>query len=284
MCRTGGRRCPAYSDPQATADRNARRREAYAAKKSVIQQQPEVTFPDMSEIRETVGIVDRELRGKKLEEELTGSEIEAVEYYTDSGYIAVRNELVEWQIIEDLTDNEYADEPDEDINVIIDHLDNVIAKATPPENPVPLYRGVKVPLSVGLDEIEDWVDSKFPVGGIIQQDNFMSTSSAPQTAVGFSQPTESMFGDDEDESDLQDTMSEDRSIVMELMTKKGAVFLSSITGGGYDEQETLLPRNARLKIVGVHKNQPYSYKTMYKTKGLDVMITNRIVIQVVDAD
>lgn len=33
MCRTGGRRCPAYSDPEKIAERNARRRAAYALSK-----------------------------------------------------------------------------------------------------------------------------------------------------------------------------------------------------------------------------------------------------------
>jgi len=285
MCRTGGRRCPAYSDPQAIADRNARRRKAYAAKKSVVQPPLEMAFPSLSEVRKVVGSEDRELRGKKLEEELTSSEVEAVGYYTESGYITVRNELVDWELIQDLQDNEDVEEPDEDINVIIDHLDNVIAKAIPPQNPVPLYRGINVPISVHLDEVDNWVDAKFPIGGIIQQDNFMSTSSAPQTAVGFSQPIDSMFGNYEDENEMRDIMSQERSIVMEILSKKGAVILPSLAGGSYDEQETLLPRNARLKIVGVHKKQSYSYMTRFRPIDPEIaMVVNRTVIQVVDAD
>lgn len=91
------------------------------------------------------------------------------------------------------------------------------------------------------EEMNDWVDQTYPVGGEVVDKAFMSVSSDPEVGLAFA----SKLGEGDTEF----------GVVYEILTKKGAQ-LDTISYLGNLERERLLPDNAKLKVVGVSKNVP----------------------------
>jgi hypothetical protein len=261
MCRTGGRRCPSSTDPAHIAEYNAKRRQRYAAKagsKPSAASSLQALFQPIDEPRFNVLFDQAAMDRFKEETELfrsaitkpeyevfdtyddnfdpTNSEQEALMSYTENGYRNVRDYLL---------DHGGQVEPGSHADKVISLLDSALRQATPPEEPRMLYRGMAVPRDVKNENVTQWIADKFPVGGVVSQHNYMSTSLSSSTPIGF-------LG-------LQSAEEENRRVVMEIVSKKGAPLGDNVSVHGVSESEILIPRDARFKVAAVHSKVDYVY-------------------------
>jgi hypothetical protein len=243
MCRPkelGGRRCPQHTDPVKHAAYNARRRELYAQGKRT----PEAviaafdySFPAMDALRvnltneeETRRIENAVALAKKIIPGYDYQEAQdvlwsadhrdyqrdlepnqALLFYTGGQYRLVRkvilnptNKLDGKKIM--------VDEDFRWMQRTLTTMDSAIAAAEEPEEPRLVYRGMRLDPNASDEEIDAMVDKGFPVGGVISQENYMSTTQKPSVAYLH-------FGDGFTNKSGADSK---RSVVMEIMTRKGA--------------------------------------------------------------
>jgi len=260
MCRTkelGGRRCPQHTDPVKHAAYNARRRELYAAKKNQKSStQPlESLLPAIHKTR-VYGVTENsrytqeaeEYYEKMKKETLTAlnsddfyvqimldehdepDELMSLNGYSTSGYQTIRSYLSHPDSFEPSASAK--------LDKTIKGIDSAIERA-PKVEPRLLYRGIKIPAFVEDENVSSWVEEKFPVGEVIAQDNYVSTSVNPYMA--------SYFGETNYNAEAQ------RSILMEIVSSNGAPLGEDISANAH-EREILLSRKSRFKIVAVHEN------------------------------
>jgi hypothetical protein len=287
MCRTGGRRCPSHSDPKMVTERNARRRAAYAAKVSNVIPAPVYNFPSITEslpymdgegnspeekqffadqkaffdlvdpdaITMPAENEDRDLTEEEAEEaRLRHEEFYTLRDYTEDSFNDVREYLIDGEIFNNV-----------DHEKTVASLDRAIAKATPPKEDRVLYRGLAIPADVIDDErVDSWLEERFPVGGVISQKNYMSTSVSPSVANNFSEWNSS---------------TDDDGIIMQILSKKGAPLGLGTSYRGLEEMEVLIPRDAKFKVVEVIRNTPYDIVKGTRT----VSEERKTIIRVVDA-
>ncbi len=117
------------------------------------------------------------------------------------------------------------DELQSDIN----NLDSAIAKSTLKKNTT-LFRGVKPthPISQKLNELQG--------GEILEDVSFQSTSLNRMTATDFT-------------ADRDDWESMDTGVVLRILAPKGTNALPILNSKNSQEQEFLLPRNSKFKVV-----------------------------------
>jgi len=280
MCRTkelGGRRCPQHTDPVKHAAYNARRRELYALNKAQKTESPESKFIPVNQVRtyyqayqdDKVSPLD-ETTQKFVDEakaftlsinpdfkeshwmdqdyydfdEADGemSPARSLIYYTETGYNHMRN-ILNAGTPADLSGRMQREKAWEDWNkTTIGVIDKTIARASEPEEPRLLFRGMRVPLSIHATSVDNWLDENFPVGGIVSQKSYMSTTMNAATALR-------NFG--------KDYHDENRAIIMEIVSKKGAPLGPGTSAYGFQEMEVLMARESKFKIVNVIKDVQY---------------------------
>lgn len=287
MCRPkelGGRRCPQHTDPIKHAAYNARRRELYAATKAgsslqvstplaanffapIHDEDGSSSSTHTAEAEEYRKIINPDYNpntwGQHLITDLVWetdqNEVDALLGYTMDNFVTIGNYL-NGNLDEDEEEWEYTGKSPEWIDRTTSLIDSAISKAVPPENPRTLYRGVDITAGFETDEAKKaWVAEHFPLGGVISQKNYMSTSMNMSTAAQF-----------------MDVSLGDRgraAIFLELTSRKGAVLGEGVHALGNEEQEVLVGREERFKITGVHHD-------VFMEDGVDKVC----VIQITDAD
>lgn len=301
MCRSkesGGRRCPQHTDPIKHAAYNKHRREQYALKKQSIVNLA-LMFPAFDEVKYSLENDSNLLRRQhRLEAEAFEAQLragfiqarnqalanpdqetsnwdeeyqkrqdrfESLNWYTTSGYNFVRDYLNKDQ----LAPYKSKFNPDEAANAerFIPILDEALSQAVPPEKPRVLYRGITLPHGVDEAETETWLNNNFPIGGVISQKSYMSTTFSGYMAI--------------------DTFSKDHereeSFVFEIVSRKGAALGVDSSSWGLEESEVLMPRDAKFKVVSVHRNQ--DLKVRWSPESRDATsISKRTIIRLIDAE
>lgn len=291
MCRPkelGGRRCPQHTDPVKHEAYNARRRELYAESKKVSSSSnPLDLFPKMGAV---IGALDESVRltflsdARKLtkslmpdfdEEQWKDTEDvispsnpkyinptnhDALRYYTELGFITLRNHLEQ----NDEAPTENKDWHDR----VVSAIDSAFEQADPPEEPRLLYRGMRIRQNhADKDSISKYVADNFPVGGVISQKNYMSTSLSPSVSTSFGDG----FGGTPEERDS-------RSVLFQIVSKQGIALGKGTSDMGDREKEVLMPRNARFKVVSVDEGADFNYN-IYGDTPVEL---KRTIIRLVD--
>lgn len=110
-------------------------------------------------------------------------------------------------------------------------LDRALESAPRLEEPVVVYRGMHVPDD---EDPYEWASGHYQEGKNVVMPQFSSTSMDPMTSVGFGGTN---------------------PVVLEIVTRQGA-YLDAVSEFGMDgpsEQEVLLRRNSRFKVVGIEE-------------------------------
>jgi hypothetical protein len=289
MCRnkeSGGRRCPSHSNPEYRASLNAKRREKYAANKVLVPTTPS-PFAPISERRLLPGIEDtmafheqsdylrdnldfqpEDWEEHKEDEDNWAPDIlmtDAILYYTGEGSDAIKYHL----------DNVETSLSGGDLHqqAIVANLDSVFALMPELEEPRTVYRGMKIPSSVGKGDekeqeqgVSEWLDKNFPVGSVVSQKNYMSTTLEPNIAIGFAESF--------------DRDANLHCVIFEINSKQGVAVGEGVSYQDFYEKEVLMPRQARFKVAQVYKGTDFHYEA----SGRREASTNLTVIQLVDAD
>lgn len=278
MCRTAGRRCPSYTDPKLIAERNARRRAAYKAshktKAEPKRLNPTTLFKPFDVYREEIIPETPEYReyiqaGKDFSNSITQQESDAVYGYTDMDYSIIRDYLNGYEM-ESSTVVPLAlqESRQQEIDNTIETIDSALKKADPPASPRTLYRGMMIPMKVKPADMKAWVEENFPVGGVISQKSYMSTSLSTQKALGFAGSYD----------------ASPRSVLLEIVSSSGAVLNSQTSSYGEMEREVLLPRGKRFQVVSVTTDAEINYKMYAHKKHHERTTTGIKIIQLVDLD
>jgi hypothetical protein len=280
MCRSkelGGRRCPQYTDPAKRAAYNARRRELYANRKKGQQ----VDYIPLDQPRHKFHESDSpEWQRYKKEAKAFKEKLSALEGwktykkrlhdYTDFEYINIRIFLNGY----DATDIKaspmsYDQKEQKTIAKSIKVLDEVLTLADKPDEPRLLYRAMMVPFSIKDKQMEGWMKENFPVGGVVSQLSYMSTSHDPHRLIN-------NFGG---------VRNQHRAIMFEIISKQGAVLGNGTSEYGSLESEVLMPREAKFKIVSVDENVDYQVFAQDENNGEGSMSSvKRTVIRLMDVD
>lgn len=272
MCRTGGRRCPSYVDPALISERNARRRAAYKAKANSIQTFSDPEFLDLKEYRKELIPKTPEwesyiAEGKKFSSSITAHESDAIYNYTDIEYGIIRDYLNGYYIqTADKRPFIIKEEHRKNYQSTIDSMDSALRKAGLAEKHRTLYRGLSIPEAIANPA--DWLQEHFPVGGVMSQKSYMSTSLSAQKAGGFA----GLYVEDS------------RRIIIEILSRKGAVLDQHTSIYGQAEREVLLPREAKFKVVAIHKDADLNYESYSLKQPVTKHTFQAIIIQLVDAD
>jgi len=271
MCRTiesGGRRCPQHTDPVKHAAYNARRRELYAAKKNGsldnTPKRPPVPvdplgeqygFKPLTENRAPIlqygddspefkrYLEESEAFENKLMSKISLSKTPMhiiLKDYTANGFNQVRDYLngkTFGQFEMEQQDKKYSFKERYTLKQEVKTIDKAIKLADKPKDNRIVYRGLVVPMHVKNADAGEWVKNKFPVGQIISQKHYMSTTLDPSIALHkFSNAAG----------------SSERKVIFEIMTKQGAPLTRvSIFS---EEMEVLMPREAKFRVVSVTEN------------------------------
>lgn len=311
MCRNkelGGRRCPQHTDPIKHAAYNKRRRELYAAKKTSMVESKKLTsnflhlFPDMNSPRPV-------LEGEKLKELLTDAvsfatkiipEYEAKEaedrlwsakhenytknlemneslmFYTGGHFGAVRDYLNGRQVDETHDTSLFLEGREDWYAQNIKTMDKALSMVDEPVEPRLVYRGMKINKNFTSAEVDNFIETQFPVGGVISQKSYMSTSASAYVAS--SNFSESFT--------IHNESMPEKAVVFEILTKKGAPLTYGTSAFDIDEKEVLMPRETRFKVVSVDREVSFStgVPSKYARPTGKVVSNLRTVIRLVDAD
>jgi hypothetical protein len=306
MCRTGGRRCPSHSNPEAVANRNARRRQAYADahngfgapidgpnpainKLIAAMAQPKAEkvaapltedswkdfgFEDPHEIKpRAVSTKTYANMSKREMRALTNSEQNAIRIFTSNQYKWINGALYGKE--DCLREDSFWG----DLNIkSLDEMD--------PEETTVINRMCPS----GLIEITDEIDDAMMKAPDKERILYRGKSGAsPRLAANpmkyvqenYSLGQEVVFDGYQSasvDSGTAAAYSGGNGIVFEMKTSSGlnATHISHYS----EEREVLLPRQTRWKVVGVHKDVKYTtYQDDGKTKAADA-----IVVQMIEVD
>lgn len=302
MCRTGGRRCPTCSDPVKSEVRNAKRRAKYAADRDLKQKEarldelvlanlpddskygfgslavPLISLGVNSEVRNQHESEAKEFNDaiQKPGDSKTGryneSPRSAINFYTANGFRHVRNFI---------NDPDYSGSKSTDTNFsermsvrkTIRLMDKALSKAKPPVEPRKLYRGVNIEdTHVANGNVREWLDRAFPVGGVISQKNYMSTTRNPGLA---------------NDEFAKSWGTRTPAVIFEIMSRQGAALGYGTSSQGMSELEVLIPRNAKFKVVSVTEDVKYRVFSEHDPEGkFSSVLDNdrKVVIRLVDVD
>jgi hypothetical protein len=275
MCRSnaeGGRRCIAHSDPARIAEYNAERRKQYAHEK--LEQAAASEF-DMSRTRVAPtgkAMAYHKQQTAKFEAAITPEEQDALIDYTEFEYEDIRDYLTGYHVKfgQPKDGLSFDDDRLAEIKERVELLDSALAKS---ENKKPrkLYRGMRINRNV--PDPSAWVQQTFKPGVEFSQQGYMSTSLSPFKAAE--------FGDS-----IMDDGS--RSIIFEIVSSKGAILGDESSSFGFQENEVLLPRDAKFKVVAVHERAEFKYDYFddeeddFGLEDDEPFSVTRTVIQVID--
>jgi hypothetical protein len=299
MCRTkelGGRRCPQHTDPVKHAAYNARRRELYAANKKPKADALPTQFPVLDALRVYPGTDEYnayhasavELAKKYIpgyDETRASSEYYSADIGTDEYsplnavmlYTSHLHRFIKAFLHGENPEDskfDFFDKPAAWYKQNIDALDEFISNADEPNEPRMLYRGLKLP-QMESGEVDSYLEEHFPVGGVISQKNYMSTSLNADVGYGG-------FSDAVDKEKF--AVDPKRSIVFEIVSKQGAPLTYGTSTYGEDETEVLMPRDAKFKVLSVHKEQPVTYYGNPRFSAFTEQQTTKTIIRLVDAE
>jgi hypothetical protein len=243
MCRSielGGRRCPSHSDPSATAAYNAVRRQRYAEAKKTGSPvlSADYDFTPLDQMKQ-LGVTDpkfvefvdqaKEFIDKVYSKDSKAKtpEAKAVYAYTNLNYIDIRHRIYGGELIHEQNASK--------VDAMIGNIDTALLKATPPDEPRELYRGVSLPDHVAPEDVNSYLAENFPTGGVISQKNFMSTSLSPSLASTF----------------MEKNQKRSNGVLIQILSKKGAPLGGKLSCLGNGEMEVLMPREAKFKVAEV---------------------------------
>jgi hypothetical protein len=313
MCRSkelGGRRCPAHTDPQKIAAYNTVRRQRYAAQKQingedrpdetfVLKADEEYGFSPFKENRATFlldsvegqqWLKDADMFAEAVGATEEGANLKPWQYrvdmqtslraYTQYEYSNIKSYLHGQNMNGNLETIEPVPMEDDQVKYTVEkmHLiDEALEHAAAPESERALYRGMRVPNWVDSDQIKPWIHENFPVGGVVSQKSFMSTSMNPTLTVGMFSVAKTPNG--------RDSKDSDRSVVIEIMSKQGAPLGELLSEHGNDETEILMPRDAKFRVVSVHEDVRYlsMKQSHYEMSGIKRPRHTRTVVRLIDA-
>jgi hypothetical protein len=270
MCRTGGRRCPSSNDPTLVAARNARRREAYASRKVVsapaqapLKSAEEYGFQPVIEKRQESDIAEMNKESKRELAELSADELGAVKIFTGPAHKWINNALFgrnnsihdgdqlpeghsgRNEVTFDTLDN-VGNPSLQNLFKVVDKLDSALASHSSKERIV--YRGKSSrSYRIQKEGVSAYVDKNYSLGQEVVFDGYQSTSSSPMSALDF--------------ADYSD------GIIFEMKTVSGLNIISN--SDMQEEQEILLPRQTRWKVVGVEKN--IRYRAQFDSDNMTVV-------------
>jgi hypothetical protein len=252
MCRTGGRRCPSHSNPEAVANRNARRRASYSQKQNSVApyKQHGFTAPDGKEKAAPISYDDQEAASIVELQNLSQEERNSVNMFTSSNFNWINGSLFgkedvlysaesEGADVEMMGDISMEDEPLEldyptvdNVVTVVNTLDQAFMSAPAVERI--LYRGKGMSSSRFNGDTNAYVDKNYALGQEVVFDGYQSASLDPHVGNDY---------------------AGDSGIVFEMKTSSGlnAQSISDFS----EEREILLPRQTRWKVVGVHKKAKY---------------------------
>jgi hypothetical protein len=310
MCRTGGRRCPSHSNPEAVSARNARRRAAYGSKKassstetptgsegvriaSELLKKNAWMFDDYSQVKyrfddshdnwsqylEDADEFYEILKSKAPEGESSPHIRVLKNYYTGEGYRGIRDYLNDYDVANGKPrefDPKYEEEDraaeKEEMDEIIPLLDEAISLAPKSEFRRQLYRGMNLPSNIKSEDVSSWIHENFPVGGVVSQKSYMSTSlSADRAVLNFTNRWPRMH---------------DRTVVFEIISNEGAVLGDETALHGSKEAEVLMPRNKKFRVLSIDENVTYTtsgFSEGFSDAPEDTSPTQKTVIRMIDA-
>ncbi len=138
-------------------------------------------------------------------------------------------------------------------------LDSLISKAPSFAEPITVFRGSTVkPFDETKSTLLDQVAMLYPVGGIVTDKSYVSTSIDDHTPLAFARKSDDNDGNNH------------YGFMMMIETKQGAC-MSGVIGWGDIEKEVLLPRGKHYEVVkvanrkyqGIIANKPKTYPTVY---------------------
>lgn len=280
MCRTGGRRCPSHTDPTKVAAYNQRRRELYTLRKNIV---IDSRFQPLNQTRPNL-----DPKGSSVEAQAYASDSAKYlvtihsEYddgngaeealmmlgeYTIDAYEDYRDYLNGYQVLSDGTHAKikFGKIRSIEIQEGMGDIDKLLDLAPKPEEPRILYRGLSIPRNIAPEKVGGWLKKHFPVGGVISQKNYMSTTVNPAVA------TYQFTG-----------LSDDRAVVFEILSKQGAPIGEGLSLHGDEEMEVLMPRDAKFRVVSVHEK--VDYKTHSEGENQIIDSEPRTVVRLIDVN
>jgi len=321
MCRTkelGGRRCPQHTDPVKHAAYNARRRELYTAKKTQseeakaeAEEQPlhsgayKVSIDKLDQPRWFLTKEHHEAEVKNSEEYLKIlREQQLIREQHDPDATGLTAAIYDWTALDSPQIRNYLNGYDVGMFGMqkrqpftydaestryyqdkVDTMDEALSLAPVPAEPRTVWRGIRLPTLQSSEPLAEWAEKHFPVGEVISQKSYMSTTLDPMMA----------------NTRFTTSATQAPGIIMEIKTKKGAVLLNNDLTEWSDESELLLPRDAKFKIVKVThdtkfytvskhskhstENMPSAEELEKNPENMDYLLKKRIIlVQLVDAD
>lgn len=245
MCQSkaeGGRRCPSST---ATAQRMRRAINRYFQPPT---EKRSTSGNLASLLSEHVALSTKQLSG------LSEKQIDAIKAYTNQDYENINRLLYAG----DSERAEYERLGEEDklhkYEEIIQTLDSVLTSAPQRAEPITLYRSFRPP--VEASQAGQWVQENFKEGEVVQFPTYLSTSRVPDAMLPMlSSPSYSSWGLEPGQEPVLIDDDSLKNTVFEIRTKKG-VAVSSV-GHMPQEQEELLPRNMKFRVLGVKEGVTY---------------------------
>lgn len=256
MCRTileGGRRCPKHElTPEKRNTINSRRRENYHNNKietitrMVETLKTEHPFPtDLPVAYDKHGPEYKNFIGRYTRTRLTKHEKEILYGYTEMDFKKIRQTI--YRKNERGKSMSFSKEAREDVKAKMEVLDKILARAPKARKPTVLYRGAAIP---NYEDINTWLDTNYPVGGIFQDKSYLSTSACVSRASDFPNRT----------------VEPGRHLMFEIISDNGLP-IPGTAGFMGDEFEVLFPRKTKFAVVEVLKDHEYEWDDLPPKDG-----------------
>lgn len=184
---------------------------------------------------------------------LSIEEKSSLKHFTGSGYRSINEAL--YGDREDYFEDEEKAQVSKRLQGDISRIDSALEKG--PKRQRYLYRSMtrQSDAMIGYSSAEEWVDANFSLGEDVVFDGYQSSSS--------------------EKSGFQD-FAFHNGVVFEILTPEGANITS--VSGYKKECETLLPRNARYKVVAVEKDVSVTFDTSVNYSYKDNTIVRLVAV------
>lgn len=140
-------------------------------------------------------------------------------------------------------------------------LDRALESAPRLEEPVVVYRGLHVPDD---EDPYEWASGRYLMGSNAVMPQFSSASMDPMTSMGFGGTN---------------------PVMLEIVTRQGA-YLDAVSEFGMDgasEQEVLLRRNSRFKVVGIEEGEVSGDPDFYDGPPMSALFVRMVEVDEQDA-
>lgn len=166
-------------------------------------------------------------------------ERDCVEFYTEHGYREIKSFLSPTILY-----GPHAGEPkpptsgkhQETLQSVVNKIDSALGRVKEQDSPRMVYRGISLPKELGDENVDSWLAEHYPVGGMVQDDTYLSTTLDPQVAA----------------KDFTFVAKESkRAVVFEILSRKGVAVGEGVSSVAMGEAEVLMPRNTGFRVVSV---------------------------------